>query len=251
MKTEVRSKWDIIFDRTFRFNGSELLILFVFVVEVLVAARLSSRVFHGPDASVPWYVWFLALVLPAVLYLAGKIFVEYTAYKKDHVFNLQHAATYGRMDVAALIQTGAHSKFIASRPACFDDKEKRGLPAGLTLREDLAVLRLYSEKGPTTALLEKMFRTHRDRWRAETRSESDLANILQHWDYQSIINMGLWVVPLILEDLKTGGGHWGWALQVITGENACADFSPEDCRCHSKIRDAWLAWGRRKGYVTE
>ena len=67
-----------------------------------------------------------------------------------------------------------------------------------------------------------------------------------HSAYQSIIAMGRPAVPLVLEELKSRRGHWFWALHFMTG----ADPVPKGANIES-ARDAWLKWGRQKGYMAE
>ncbi len=64
-------------------------------------------------------------------------------------------------------------------------------------------------------------------------------------EYQQIIGLGSSVIPLILEDLAKEPDHWGWALEAITGENPVPEEAAGDI---TAIADAWLAWGRDRGY---
>lgn len=57
--------------------------------------------------------------------------------------------------------------------------------------------------------------------------------------------MGAGVVPLILYDLKTSRDDWFWALSAITGENPITEA---DAGNVPKMTEAWLRWGRAKGY---
>jgi hypothetical protein len=49
----------------------------------------------------------------------------------------------------------------------------------------------------------------------------------------------------MLADLRDTGSHWFWALREITGENPVA---PEDRGYVDRMIQAWLAWGRERGY---
>src|SRR5438067_650208 len=74
-------------------------------------------------------------------------------------------------------------------------------------------------------------------------SSSTLRN--NHPAYQEIIGMGWEVVPLLLRDLARQGTHWFWALHVITGADPVA---PVDRGDFDQVVEAWLSWGRAKGY---
>ena len=57
--------------------------------------------------------------------------------------------------------------------------------------------------------------------------------------------MGEAVVPFMLRDLAAGPRLWVWALPEITGEDP---VSPEDAGRIAKMSEAWLQWGRERGY---
>ena len=85
-----------------------------------------------------------------------------------------------------------------------------------------------------------------DRWREETFFHSNSSIKNAHPALQEIISMGPPVVPLILERMRSQGGHWFEALRQLTGADP---VSPAD---HGKIRamqNSWLQWGERNGYV--
>jgi hypothetical protein len=83
-----------------------------------------------------------------------------------------------------------------------------------------------------------------EQWRKDTRFSSSADEKILHPAYQSIIAMGKAAVPLMLEELQNGRGHLFWALRYMTGENPC----PESDNAND-AREAWLAWGRRKGLL--
>lgn len=94
--------------------------------------------------------------------------------------------------------------------------------------------------------LERVFHELADAWRDDTRFLSSVPDRIMHPAYQRIIGLGPAVVPLLLEDLERQPTHWFWALKAITG----ADPVPgEDAGAIRKMADAWLEWGRRRGYV--
>ena len=97
-----------------------------------------------------------------------------------------------------------------------------------------------------TAELKAEFDRLAAQWREETRYHSSSDIMAEHPAYQAIIAMGEDVIPLILENLRTGGGHWFMALRSITGESPIRE---EDRGKIQAIRAAWLDWGVREGYI--
>ena len=85
-----------------------------------------------------------------------------------------------------------------------------------------------------------------DQWQEETvfLSNSDRKNA--HPGLQEIISMGQPVVPLILERMRSQGGHWFEALQQITGARP---VPPESRGRIKEMTQAWLDWGELNGYV--
>ena len=63
--------------------------------------------------------------------------------------------------------------------------------------------------------------------------------------YQQVIGIGPSVVPYLLRELKYFPDHWFWALNAITGEDP---VPPESKGKFQKMTEAWLDWGRKKGY---
>jgi len=66
--------------------------------------------------------------------------------------------------------------------------------------------------------------------------------------YRQLVAMGEMAIPFILRDMKSKLSHWNLVLEGITGEN------PVDERLAGKTRevvDAWLAWGKNRGYEFE
>ena len=92
----------------------------------------------------------------------------------------------------------------------------------------------------------KRFEELADQWQEETffLSRSDLKNA--HPALQEIISMGPPMVPLILERMRSQGGHWFEALQQITGADP---VSPADYGKIAAMQNSWLQWGERNGYV--
>lgn len=80
---------------------------------------------------------------------------------------------------------------------------------------------------------------------ADTRLESSTQRIAIHPAYQQIIGLGPPAVPLLLREVERKSGRWFWALKSITRE----DPVPESDRGRTqKMVEAWLDWGKQKGY---
>lgn len=82
-------------------------------------------------------------------------------------------------------------------------------------------------------------------WKEETGHLSNITKKCTHPAYQEIIGLGMGAVPLILCDLKSSHDDWFWALSAITGENP---ISENDAGKVNKMTEAWLLWGKAKGY---
>ena len=67
-------------------------------------------------------------------------------------------------------------------------------------------------------------------------------NTQPHGNHQ----MGEPAVPLILERMKSQGGHWFHALPDITGANP---VKPTERGNVPAMQEAWLEWGERNGYA--
>lgn len=89
------------------------------------------------------------------------------------------------------------------------------------------------------------FLTLKARWEAETAVLSSVSEIAMHPAYQQIIGMGIIAIPLILAEMKEKQGHWFWALKSITGEDP---VGPEQKGRIKEMTEAWLRWGKKKGY---
>jgi hypothetical protein len=94
------------------------------------------------------------------------------------------------------------------------------------------------------ASLEQTFRALAEKWRKETSHFSLMLKKAMHPAYQRIIGLGPSAIPLILREMQQKPGHWFWALNAITGEDPA---HPGDNI--EEARQAWLQWGREKGYL--
>ena len=104
----------------------------------------------------------------------------------------------------------------------------------------------YTDEVEIEPAYRESFRELADRWREETMflSNSDRKN--EHPAHQEIIGMGQPAVPLILERMRSEGGHWFEALQQITGADP---VSPADYGNIAAMQNSWLQWGEDHGYA--
>jgi hypothetical protein len=101
---------------------------------------------------------------------------------------------------------------------------------------------------PSPSDIAVTFRDHVANWKAEMRSSasSSFMRMIVSPHYQRIIGMGLPVVPLLLAELEVRPDHWGWALEMITGENPVPPEAEGKLRM---IAQAWVDWGRVRRLV--
>jgi hypothetical protein len=84
-------------------------------------------------------------------------------------------------------------------------------------------------------------------WKSEKRAFSSTSDYAVHPAYQGIIGLGESALPLILAELRRERDSWFWALAAISRENP---VPPESRGNLEKMSEAWLAWGRVKGYIS-
>lgn len=94
--------------------------------------------------------------------------------------------------------------------------------------------------------LERTFRALADKWLDETSHLSNPVDKFMHPALVQIIGMGKPAVPLILQEVRNMTGHWFYALENISRTNP---VPPEDEWDIEKAAAAWLAWGRREGFI--
>jgi hypothetical protein len=82
-------------------------------------------------------------------------------------------------------------------------------------------------------------------WRAETLLASSMVETVLHPAYQRIIGLGRLAVPFVLIELRSEPNQWFWALRAMTGEDPAAEANS-----FAERRDAWLRWGRSRGYLS-
>jgi len=98
------------------------------------------------------------------------------------------------------------------------------------------------------ASIQERFRRLADEWKEQSRYLSSTAKLAMLKPYQRIIGLGLPVVPLILEELQREPDQWFWALESITEQN------PVPPEAKGKVRlmaQAWIDWGKQRGYVAK
>jgi len=91
------------------------------------------------------------------------------------------------------------------------------------------------------------FKSLAEQWERETRNLSSSHRIFAHRAFREIVALGRPAIPLILRRLQQSRGHWFAALQEITGEHDLVD--PNDYGRIERIREAWLEWGRTRGFL--
>ncbi len=104
---------------------------------------------------------------------------------------------------------------------------------------------LNAPAAPPAETVEQRFRRLEALWHSETWFSSNPTEIIAHPAFQEIIGMGDAVIPLMLRDLEKEPHLWVWALPRITGQNPVPPGNPGNI---SKMREAWLRWGRENGY---
>ena len=87
-----------------------------------------------------------------------------------------------------------------------------------------------------------------DEWESDRPRGVDLADMAMHPAYQQIIGMGPQAIPWLMERLDRFPSYWFWALNAIT---RAEDVVPEESQGNtSEMAEAWLNWGRTRGYVS-
>ena len=85
-----------------------------------------------------------------------------------------------------------------------------------------------------------------DHWEAETALLSRIDMAIDHPAHKEIVGMGEPAVPLILERMKSQGGHWFPALRALTRVNP---VKPADHGDIQAMQASWLEWGDANGYA--
>lgn len=96
------------------------------------------------------------------------------------------------------------------------------------------------------AEVEHKFRVLAEQWYIETMLLSSYIEKILHPAYQKILTLNEAAIPLILRELQDEPNDWFWALRIITDDDP---VRPEDAGDMTAMADAWLKWGRSKGYI--
>jgi hypothetical protein len=96
-------------------------------------------------------------------------------------------------------------------------------------------------------VIERELQRLADQWYRETGKYSLDTDVILHPAYLRIIGLGQQAIPFILRQLESRGGQWYQALESITGENP---IQAEDAGKISRMKAAWLNWGRAHGYIS-
>ena len=87
-----------------------------------------------------------------------------------------------------------------------------------------------------------------DLWQKETIFLSNSETAERHPAHREIVSWGPPAVPLILERMRSQGGHWFTALTAITGDDP---IPPGSRGKIPEMTAAWLEWGRSRGHISE
>ncbi len=99
-------------------------------------------------------------------------------------------------------------------------------------------------ESPVSSALQAEFSGYVERWKDETFHLSSPVRRVAHPAYLAIIGMGKEVIGLLLEQAALRDDDWFEALKAV----AKADPAIH-ARTHKEGVDAWLEWGRTRGYL--
>ncbi len=97
-----------------------------------------------------------------------------------------------------------------------------------------------------TAEQNRLFGQLAEEWRRATALSSSPTEKAMHPAYQRIIGMGPVAIGLMLQELRRLPEQWFWALKAVSGEDP---VPPETRGQVAAMAEAWLAWGRERGYL--
>jgi hypothetical protein len=136
--------------------------------------------------------------------------------------------------------SGANFRFVRGRHA-----PTEGLPARTSFGSGFA-RRVNSVDASVKPEIRDRFRRLAAEWKERSRYISNTAQLAVLKPYQQIIGMGLPAVPLILAELQQEPDQWFWALEAITAENP---VPPEAAGRVGLMAEAWIDWGRQRGFI--
>jgi plasmid stability protein len=123
--------------------------------------------------------------------------------------------------------------------------KERAHQANRSVEEEAVEMLAATASSAHTETVRTTFRRLANTWQSAVAHLSSSSKRESHPAYQEIIAMGPAVVPCLLGDLEANRRHWFTALTVITGANP---VSGEDAGSIANMIEAWLQWGRAKGY---
>jgi hypothetical protein len=94
--------------------------------------------------------------------------------------------------------------------------------------------------------LEARFEHLAKEWKRLQGASSSIGRLSVHPVHLEILKLGPPVIPLILKDLQHEATHWYVTLRSLAGSSPVA---AEDAGNTGKMREAWLGWGRERGYI--
>jgi len=94
--------------------------------------------------------------------------------------------------------------------------------------------------------IEQRFTHLAQQWEHNTAHLSSMTKKVVDPAYQSIIDMGADVLPILFRELKKSPNWWFWALREITETDPT---SPEDAGNLHKMTNAWLKWAEENDYL--
>jgi len=97
----------------------------------------------------------------------------------------------------------------------------------------------------TSQEVENCFKKLAEEWSRNTMHISSASDLVNDRSYRKIIDMGWDVVPHLLIDLQRNKRFWFPALAEITGVRP---FDQNDKNNPRRMAEAWIRWGKRKGY---
>jgi hypothetical protein len=98
--------------------------------------------------------------------------------------------------------------------------------------------------------LERTFREHVERWKSDTQHLSSVTKMLAHPSYLRVIGLAgesadHEIERLLLAELREEPDYWFDAMTAITGENPVGPDDDFDAAVN-----AWLEWGRGRGFLS-
>src|SRR3972149_1206950 len=85
----------------------------------------------------------------------------------------------------------------------------------------------------------EIFNFLKQEWKKETYHLSSISEICSNKNYQEIIQLGWYVVPIIIDDLREDPDFWFPALKRITGTDPT---HKEDAEKVKELANYWIVW---------